>query len=77
MTGSLSTVRGARDLAEQVNRLRRFNTVIHNAGIGYREPKRVETEDALPEVFATTMRQDGANVGLRLPRSLHSQWQSG
>ena len=30
----------------------RFDAVIHNAGIGYREPKRVETEDGLPEVFA-------------------------
>lgn len=52
VTGDLSTVRGARDLAEQINRLGRFDAVIHNAGIGYREPSRVETEDRLPEVFA-------------------------
>ena len=53
MTGDLSTVRGAREVAEQVNQLGRFDAVIHNAGIGYREPRRVETEDGLPEVFAT------------------------
>jgi len=54
-TGDLSTVRGMRSIAEQLNRLGRFDAVIHNAGIGYREPKRVETEDGLPEVFATNV----------------------
>jgi hypothetical protein len=29
--------------------------VIHNAGIGYREPDRVKTEDGVPEVFATNV----------------------
>jgi hypothetical protein len=29
--------------------------VIHNAGIGYREPERVETQDGVPEVFATNV----------------------
>ena len=55
VTGDLSTVRGAREVAGQVNRLGRFDAVIHNAGIGYREPKRVETEDGVPEVFATNV----------------------
>ena len=55
VTGDLSTVRGAREVAEQVNQLGRFDAVIHNAGIGYREPRRVETEDGLPEVFATNV----------------------
>jgi NAD(P)-dependent dehydrogenase (short-subunit alcohol dehydrogenase family) len=45
VTGDLSTVRGAREIADQVNRLGRFDAVIHNAGIGYREPKRVGTQD--------------------------------
>ncbi len=53
--GDLSTVGAARDVAERVNRLGRFDAVIHNAGIGYREPKRIETEDGLPEVFATNV----------------------
>ena len=55
VTGDLSTVRGARDVAEQVNEFGRFDAVIHNAGIGYREPKRAETEDGLPEVFAVNV----------------------
>jgi NAD(P)-dependent dehydrogenase (short-subunit alcohol dehydrogenase family) len=55
VTGDLSTVRGAREVAEQVNRLGRFDAVIHNAGIGYREPKRVETQDGVSEVFATNV----------------------
>ena len=55
VTGDLATVRGAREVAEQVNRLGRFDAVIHNAGIGYREPKRVETQDGVPEVFATNV----------------------
>jgi NAD(P)-dependent dehydrogenase (short-subunit alcohol dehydrogenase family) len=55
VTGDLSTVRGAREVAEQVNQLGRFDAVIHNAGIGYREPRRVETEDGLPQVFATNV----------------------
>jgi NAD(P)-dependent dehydrogenase (short-subunit alcohol dehydrogenase family) len=55
VTGDLSTVRGAREVAEQVNRLGRFDAVINNAGIGYREPHRVETEDGVPEVFATNV----------------------
>jgi NAD(P)-dependent dehydrogenase (short-subunit alcohol dehydrogenase family) len=55
VAGDLSTVRGAREVAEKVNRLGRFDAVIHNVGIGYREPKRVETEDGVPEVFATNV----------------------
>ena len=53
VTGDLSTIRGMPGVAEQVNRLWRFDAVIHNAAIGYREAERVETEDGLPEVFAT------------------------
>jgi NAD(P)-dependent dehydrogenase (short-subunit alcohol dehydrogenase family) len=39
-------------VAEQVNALGSFDAVIHNAGIGYREPRRSATEDGLPYVFA-------------------------
>jgi NAD(P)-dependent dehydrogenase (short-subunit alcohol dehydrogenase family) len=54
VVGDLSTVRGARHVAGQVNRLGRFDAVIHNAGIGYRE-RHVQTEDGLPHVFATNV----------------------
>jgi NAD(P)-dependent dehydrogenase (short-subunit alcohol dehydrogenase family) len=50
--GDLSTIAQTQEVAEQVNRLGRFDAVIHNAGVGYREPTRIETEDGLPLVFA-------------------------
>jgi NAD(P)-dependent dehydrogenase (short-subunit alcohol dehydrogenase family) len=50
--GDLSSITQTREVAEQVNRRGRFDAVIHNAGVGYREPKRIETEDGLPHVFA-------------------------
>ena len=53
VVGDLSTVRGARRVADQVNRLGRFDAVIHNAGIG--EQQRIQTEDGLPHVFATNV----------------------
>jgi NAD(P)-dependent dehydrogenase (short-subunit alcohol dehydrogenase family) len=53
--GDLSTMAGARKVADQVNALGRFDAVIHNAGIGYREAGRVETEDGLPQVFAVNV----------------------
>jgi NAD(P)-dependent dehydrogenase (short-subunit alcohol dehydrogenase family) len=50
VVGDISTVRGSRSVAEQVNALGRFDAVIHNAGVGYRERQR-RTEDGLPHVF--------------------------
>jgi nucleoside-diphosphate-sugar epimerase len=42
-TGDLSTLAAMRDVADQANGRGRFDAVIHNVGIGYREPRRVET----------------------------------
>jgi NAD(P)-dependent dehydrogenase (short-subunit alcohol dehydrogenase family) len=50
--GDLSSITQTREVAEQVNRLGRLDAVIHNAGVGYREPKRIKTQDGLPQVFA-------------------------
>ena len=50
--GDLTSITQTRDVAEQVNSLGSFDAVIHNAGIGYREPRRIATEDGLPHVFA-------------------------
>ena len=44
VVGDLASLRQTRAVAEEVNRLARFDAVIHNAGVGYREP-RIETED--------------------------------
>jgi NAD(P)-dependent dehydrogenase (short-subunit alcohol dehydrogenase family) len=52
VVGDLTSIAQTRKLADQVNALGAFDAVIHNAGIGYREPRRVATEDGLPHVFA-------------------------
>lgn len=52
VVGDLASIAQTRDVADEVNRLGRFDAVIHNAGVGYREARRVETEDGLPQVFA-------------------------
>ncbi len=51
VVGDLSSIEECRQIAAQVNKLGRFDAVIHNAGVGYREPKRT-TADGLPHVFA-------------------------
>jgi len=50
--GDLSSIAEMRRVAEQVNALGRHDAVIHNAGIGYREPRRVQTVDGLEHIFA-------------------------
>ena len=50
--GDLGTIAQTRMVAEQVNALGAFDAVIHNAAVGYKEPKRIETEDGLSHVFA-------------------------
>ena len=50
--GDLTSIAPTRAVAEQANGLGLFDAVIHNAAIGYREPRRIATEDGLPQVFA-------------------------
>jgi NAD(P)-dependent dehydrogenase (short-subunit alcohol dehydrogenase family) len=50
--GDLASIAQTHNLAEQVNRLGPFDAVIHNAAVGYQEPRRMSTEDGLPHVFA-------------------------
>jgi NAD(P)-dependent dehydrogenase (short-subunit alcohol dehydrogenase family) len=52
VAGDLSSIAECRQIAEQVNALGPFDAVIHNAGVGYREPRRIATVDGLPHVFA-------------------------
>jgi NAD(P)-dependent dehydrogenase (short-subunit alcohol dehydrogenase family) len=52
VVGDLSSIAQVRRVAEQVNSLGSFDAVIHNAAIGYQEPRRITTEDGLPQVFA-------------------------
>jgi NAD(P)-dependent dehydrogenase (short-subunit alcohol dehydrogenase family) len=51
LAGDLSSIDQTRLLAADANAYGRFDAVIHNAGVGYRE-HRVETEDGLEHVFA-------------------------
>jgi NAD(P)-dependent dehydrogenase (short-subunit alcohol dehydrogenase family) len=52
VTGDLASIAQTRRIAEQVNRLGRFDAVIHNAGTGYHTPRRIETQDGLSHHFA-------------------------
>jgi short-subunit dehydrogenase len=52
VVGDLSSITETKSVADQVNRLGEFDAVIHNAGIGYREPKLIKTVDGLPQLFA-------------------------
>ena len=49
--GDLETIAGAKQVAARVNDLGRFDAVIHNAAVGYREGQR-RTADGFPHVFA-------------------------
>ncbi len=51
VVGDVDSIAGTKDLATQVNALGRFDAVIHNAAVGYREGHRL-TGDGLSHVFA-------------------------
>lgn len=51
--GDLSSISETHSVAEQINRLGRFDAVIQNAAVVNREKKRISTQDGLPHVFAT------------------------
>src|SRR5579863_3793272 len=48
--GDFSSIAQTKSVAEQVNRLGNMDSVIHNASVCYREPKRI-TKDGMPHVF--------------------------
>jgi NAD(P)-dependent dehydrogenase (short-subunit alcohol dehydrogenase family) len=55
LPGDLSSITSTRALADLVNAGGVFDAIIHNAGIGYRESSRVETEDGLEHIFQTNV----------------------
>jgi NAD(P)-dependent dehydrogenase (short-subunit alcohol dehydrogenase family) len=55
VVGDLSTIAGMRQVAEQANARGRYDAVIHNAGVGYRQPARIVTPDGLSLVFAVNV----------------------
>ena len=52
LAGDLSSIDQMRSVARQANDSGRFDAVIHNAGVGYREPRKITTADGLSHVFA-------------------------
>ena len=52
VVGDASRLMDLQRMAQQLNGMGRFDAVIHNVGIGYRESTRILTEDSLPHVFA-------------------------
>ena len=60
VSGDLSTVAGTRTVAEEFNKLGRFDAIIHNAGVGYRE-RRVEIEPGVAS--RSVLEFDGAVSG--------------
>jgi NAD(P)-dependent dehydrogenase (short-subunit alcohol dehydrogenase family) len=56
ITGDLAGLAGMRQVAEQAGAAGPFDAVIHNAGVGHRDPPhRVTTEDGLSLVFAVNV----------------------
>src|SRR5215469_11397869 len=55
VSGDFLTVGGAKSVAGSVNKLGRFNAVIHNAGIGSREPRRADLASGAPKLFAVNV----------------------
>ncbi|MFF5110225.1 SDR family NAD(P)-dependent oxidoreductase [Streptosporangium sp. NPDC000509] len=55
LIGDLTTIEGMRSVAAQAGRTARYDAIIHNAAVGYREPRRIETADGLAHVFAVNV----------------------
>ncbi len=52
LAGDLSSIDQMLSVARQANDCGWFGAVIHNAGVGYREPRKIVTADGLSHVFA-------------------------
>jgi NAD(P)-dependent dehydrogenase (short-subunit alcohol dehydrogenase family) len=55
VVGDLETIAGTRQVADAASAVGHFDAVIHNAAIGYREPRRIVTVDGLSHVFAVNV----------------------
>lgn len=55
LVADVSTLSGMLDLAQQANHFGRFDAVIHNAGLGFREPDPGRTEDGLSRLWAVNV----------------------
>jgi NAD(P)-dependent dehydrogenase (short-subunit alcohol dehydrogenase family) len=55
VVGDVGSIAEMRRVAEQVNALGRHDAVIHNVGVGPRDPGRIETADGLSLIFAVNV----------------------
>lgn len=55
LVGDFESVEEVLALAGRANDLGTYDAVVHNAGVGYREPRRVQTVDGLERVFAVNV----------------------
>lgn len=55
LVGDVSTIEGIRGVAGQAEARGRFDAVVHNVGVGSREPRRVETSDGLSQLFVVNV----------------------
>jgi NAD(P)-dependent dehydrogenase (short-subunit alcohol dehydrogenase family) len=51
-SADLSGIGQTVELAEKLSDLGHFDAIIHNAAVGYREPRKITTVDGLPHLFA-------------------------
>src|SRR5580692_1621279 len=54
VVGDVATLSDMRSVAEQANATGHYDAVIHNVGVGYRDPRR-ETDDGLSRLFAVNV----------------------
>jgi NAD(P)-dependent dehydrogenase (short-subunit alcohol dehydrogenase family) len=52
IVGDLSSLQAMKTVAKEANALGTFDAVIHNAALGYQEPRRITTVDGLAQLFA-------------------------
>lgn len=55
LVGDVSTLAAMRDIADQADGQGPFDAVVQNVGIGYREPRRVETADGLSQLWVVNV----------------------
>jgi NAD(P)-dependent dehydrogenase (short-subunit alcohol dehydrogenase family) len=55
LVGDFESVEQVLALARRANELGTYDAVIHNAGVGYRDPERIETVDGLERTFAVNV----------------------
>ena len=71
LVGDFGSLAQVRLLAETANALGTFDAVIHNAAVGYREKRRLESEDGFSHVFAiNTLAPYALTALMRRPKRL-------